>query len=246
MSLWPFFTYYGGKWRIAKRYPPPQYKTIIEPFAGAAGYSLRYPDRKIILVENNPKLAALWRYLISASPQTIRSLPLIAHDGTQTVAELNVSPVEETLIGFWLNKGTVAPSKSPSAWMREGLRPKSFWGKEIRERIARQVPFISHWRIVEGDYTEIANVEATWFIDPPYEKAGSLYVKSSAELNFTALSNWCRSRLGQTLVCENVGATWLPFTPFTVSKSLGGKHGKNKSQEAIWKQLICCEALDLV
>lgn len=45
-KLKPFFTYFGGKYRIAPRYPKPQYNTIIEPFAGSAGYSLRYPERE--------------------------------------------------------------------------------------------------------------------------------------------------------------------------------------------------------
>ena len=50
-SLRPFWAYYGGKWRAAPRYPRPMHDTIIEPFAGAAGYSLRYPDRNVVLVE---------------------------------------------------------------------------------------------------------------------------------------------------------------------------------------------------
>jgi len=43
-GLRPFWRYYGGKWRAAPSYPSPRCETIIEPFAGAAGYSLRYPD----------------------------------------------------------------------------------------------------------------------------------------------------------------------------------------------------------
>jgi hypothetical protein len=39
---------------------------------------------------------------------------------------------------------------------------------------------------------------------------------------------------GQTLVCENEGATWLPFRFFTAAKSTEGSRGKAKSQEAIW------------
>ena len=40
--LRPFFCYYGGKWRAAPKYPPPEHDTIVEPFAGAAGYATRY------------------------------------------------------------------------------------------------------------------------------------------------------------------------------------------------------------
>jgi hypothetical protein len=38
-ALKPFFNYYGGKWRVARRYAPPEHDLIIEPFAGAAGYA---------------------------------------------------------------------------------------------------------------------------------------------------------------------------------------------------------------
>jgi hypothetical protein len=232
VKLWPFFCYYGGKWRCAPRYPTPQFDTIVEPFAGAAGYALRYYDRKIILVEKNKTLADLWRYLIAATPEQIRRLPLIADDGSQTVDDLDIAPAEASLVGFWLNKSTVSPSKSPSAWMRKRIRPKSFWGPEIRERIASQVDAIKHWCVLEGDYLLAPDVEATWFVDPPYAVAGAYYKES--KVDYPALATWCRSRRGQVMVCENVGATWLPFRPYIVIKSTQGKHGKAKSHEALW------------
>ena len=36
----PLFCYFGSKYRAAPHYPKPLYPHIIEPFAGAAGYSL--------------------------------------------------------------------------------------------------------------------------------------------------------------------------------------------------------------
>jgi site-specific DNA-adenine methylase len=63
-SLRPFLRYYGGKWSLAPSYPEPRFATIIEPFAGAAGYSLRYADRRVTLVEKYPVIAGIWRYLI--------------------------------------------------------------------------------------------------------------------------------------------------------------------------------------
>ena len=55
-QLRPFFGYYGGKWRDAlKHYPEPDHETIVEPFAGSAGFSLRYAHRKIILCEIDPE-----------------------------------------------------------------------------------------------------------------------------------------------------------------------------------------------
>lgn len=230
--MWPFFTFYGGKWRAAPRYPAPKYDRIIEPFAGAAGYSVRHYKRQVILVEKDPVIAALWRYLIAAKPKDILDLPLL-RDG-QSVDDLDVCGEAKSLIGFWLNKGSASPCKTPSAWMREGLRPKSFWGPEIRERISEQVALISHWSCVEGDYTSAPAIEATWFIDPPYYNAGKRYRHSSTSIDFTRLAEWCRSRAGQVMVCENEGASWLPFQPFMTIKSTEGKHGKSKSREALW------------
>ena len=232
--MWPFFSFYGGKWRSAPRYPSPNYRRIVEPFAGAAGYSVRHADHDVILVEKDPRIAALWRYLIAATPEQIGRLPLIDMD--QSVDDLDVCPEEASLIGFWLNKGTASPCKKPGAWMRNRIRPKSFWGPEIRSRIAEQVSSISHWTIIEGDYSEAPDIEATWFIDPPYKGAGKLYRCSSTAIDFSILGSWCRERPGQVMVCENDGADWLPFSPYLVTKSTEGKNGKGGSREALWQQ----------
>jgi hypothetical protein len=230
--MWPFFTFYGGKWRAAPHYPLPVYDVIVEPFAGAAGYSVRHAHKKVILIEKDPVIAALWRWLIASTPETIRALPMIAMN--QTVMDLDVPTEARSLIGFWLNKGCASPCKSPGSWMRGGLRPKSFWGTEIRERIALQVGQISHWEVIEGDYTDAPDIESTWFIDPPYQSAGRLYRYSSCDIDYGSLAKWCQLRRGQKIVCENEGATWLPFRAFLEIKSTEGCHGKGKSREAIW------------
>jgi hypothetical protein len=230
--LKPFFCFFGGKWRAAPRYPKPELNTIIEPFAGAAGYATRYPDRKVILIEKDPIIAALWRYLITASAATILSLPLVPMNGS--VDSLDVCPEARSLIGFWMNKGTTRPAHIPGLWMRQGLRPNSFWGPTIRQRIASQVNAISHWTIVEGDYQQSPDIEATWFIDPPYQDAGSAYKCSARDIDFQQLQCWCRSRSGQVMVCENEGANWLPFEPFLTIKGTEGKRRTARSREALW------------
>lgn len=234
MSLKPFFTYYGGKWRAAPRYPKPKHDTIVEPFAGAAGYALRYANRNIVLVEKNAQIAALWRYLIKTPADSIRRLPLIRLDGSQTVSDLDVEPEARSLIGFWLNKGSAAPRNMPSAWMRAGTHITSFWGEAIRERVASQSDFIRHWTVIEGDYSDAPDVTATWFVDPPYQKAGRLYVHSSGQIEYFDLALWCYQRRGQVIVCENTGADWLPFQPYLKIKSTEGSRGKGISEEAIW------------
>ena len=71
------FTYYGSKNKAAKKYPAPIFDKIIEPFAGAAGYSCLYHDRDVVLYDNNPVIVGVIRFLIEASKSDILSLPII-------------------------------------------------------------------------------------------------------------------------------------------------------------------------
>lgn len=230
MSLRPFFSYYGGKWRAAPKYPAPEHATIVEPFAGAAGYATRYHDRKVVLVERDPLIAALWRYLTRVSAAEIAALPL---DVPGTVDDIDVATEARWLIGFWLNKGTNLPRKSPGKWMRDGLRPRSHWGPEIRTILASQVEKIRHWQIIEGSYERAPDLEATWFVDPPYQHAGKHYRFGSDKIEYEALGTWCVSRDGLLIACENVGATWLPFEPFGTIAGLKRREGK-LSSEAVY------------
>ena len=230
-QLRPFFGYYGGKWRNAlKHYPPPEFDTIVEPFAGSAGYALRYADRKVILCELNPVLTEVWRFLIRAKPKEILSIPDVKLDGS--VEDLKVIQEAKWLVGFWLNRGTASPRPSPSKWMRAGIRPGSFWGKLVRERIASQVDAIRHWKVFNFSYADCPKVAtATWFIDPPYETAGKHYRFGSEKMDYEALAAWCKSRPGQVIVCENEGATWLPFRELADVKTT---RRARRSKEVIW------------
>lgn len=231
-DLRPFFGYYGGKWRDAlKHYPEPQHDTIVEPFAGSAGYSLRYASRKIILCEIDPVLAEVWRYLIAVEPSEIRAIPDVPVDGT--VDDLKkITQEAKWLVGLWLNRGIAQPRVSPSKWMRDGIRPGSFWGKRVRETIASQVEAIRHWQVFNKSYEECPFAEqATWFIDPPYEKAGQYYRFGSKQIDYEALATWSRARRGQVIVCENEGATWLPFRKLADVKTT---RAHRRSVEVYW------------
>jgi site-specific DNA-adenine methylase len=231
MKLRPFFGYYGGKWRDAlKHYPNPQHDIIVEPFAGSAGYSLRYPARQVVLCEIDPVLSAVWRYLTRVSAKEILAIPDLASDGC--VDDLDVCQEAKWLVGFWLNRGVATPRRTPSRWMRDGIRPGSFWGPRVRQTIASQVDAIRHWQIFNCSYSECpTSDEATWYIDPPYQAAGKHYRFGSEQIDYSALAEWCRSRRGQVIVCENVGATWLPFRKLADVKTT--RAGK-RSVEAIW------------
>ena len=230
-ALRPFFYFYGSKWTAAPVYPAPRYGRIVEPFAGSAGYSGLYPDRDIVLVERDPIIAELWRWLIKVTEAEILALPLKI---STIVRDLGLAPAPAALLGFWVTSGSAAPCQTPNARMRAGKRPNGYWGETARARIAAQVGAIRHWTVIEGDYTDAPSTEATYFVDPPYaNKAGSHY-----RMKFTghaALGDWCRTRPGQVIACENDGATWLPFRHFrniTANNHPGGK--ENKSAEAIW------------
>lgn len=223
-KLRPFFSYFGAKWRMAPKYPAPRYDTVIESFAGSAGYALRHHEKRVVLCEANPALAGLWRWLIRVSADDVRRLPLLSID--QSVDALGVRPEAATMIGLWCSKGTAQANHRLSAWAKKW--PRQFWGPEMRERVASQVDAIRHWTVLD-DYREARNVSSTWFVDPPYEKQGRHYPTRFTD--YAALRAWCESRRGQTIVCEARGASWGPFVPLAEARALRGTH-----HEAVWIQ----------
>lgn len=227
----PFFGFYGGKWRDARKYyPEPVHDTIIEPFAGSAGYSMRYLSKKIILCEIDPTLAEVWRYLIQVTPKEILAIPDVPADGT--VNDLKVTQEAKWLVGLWLNRAVSSPRKMPSKWMRDGIRPGSFWGERVRKTIASQVDLIRHWKVHNCSYTDCPDIDnATWFIDPPYQNAGRHYRFGSELINYEKLAAWCQSRQGQVVVCENAGAKWLPFRTLADVKTT---RRRRLSKEVFW------------
>lgn len=229
----PFWRYYGGKWRAAPRYPEPKHRIIVEPFAGAAGYSCRYPDRDVILIDKYPVIVGIWDWLIRApSSETLR-IPYVEH-----VDDLPgwVSQGARDLVGFWLNSATVSPCRQLSSGRKKlASMGRNFegWTAATRERIASQQEQIRHWCVRWADCLSVEpSLEATWFVDPPYNnRAGSYYVHS--DVDYQSLGSWCRRARGQIIVCENEGANWLPFESFGTFKA--GVNGSG-SREVVWCQ----------
>jgi hypothetical protein len=224
-GLRPFWRYYGGKYRLAPYYPEPTSRTVVEPFAGGAGYSLLHYKQDIILNDASPIISAIWDFLIHAEPDDVRGIPDIPEGGTTD--DLDVPHGARYLAGFWCGDAAVSPGKSPAKWAREN---NSY--AMLRERAARQVPKIKHWRITSTPYSEVEDIEATWFIDPPYQnKAGSYYPEQPD--SFDALGAWCKTRRGQVIVCEQSGATWMEFKPFKLARSAPG-HFRPATSEEVW------------
>lgn len=215
--LRPFWSYYGSAWGKTRRgaYPRPVFDTIVEPFAGAAGYSCHHPDRNVVLCDLDPTIAGLWRYLIRVSASEVLALPDVPPDGD--VASLAVCEEARWLIGWWCGRARPRVATSATSWVERYGKASTalFWGHAARERIAEQVEAIRHWRVFECDYRDApVSGEATWFVDPPYSsKAGAAYQCSNAGIDFDDLGRWCWERSGQVIACEADGASWLPFSP---------------------------------
>jgi hypothetical protein len=192
-------------------FPRPDHPRIKEGFAGGAAYSCHYPDREVLLCDADPVIAGIWQYLIDVNEAEILRLP----DVVQNVDDLGNVPQEARwLVGFWLGRCLAAPRVSVGTWWHKhhAERPGDFWGPLARGRIASQLRYIRHWRVICGDYRALGDAPATWFVDPPFKgKAGRRYRMGSTAIDYVQLGGWCRERSGQVLVCEQVGAEWLPF-----------------------------------
>ena len=215
------FSYYGSKSKIINCYPPPKHSKIIEPFAGSARYSLKYWQNDVLLVDKYPVIISTWKYLQSASSNDILGLPFM-QKGDSIRNYPNLSKDEINLLSFLVCAG------SSGGRMNVG----SMDGINVEydlKRIAKEIYKIKHWKIKLGSFDEIDNVEATWFIDPPYQFGGHEYKFSNKQIDFINLAEWCKSRNGQAIVCENTKADWLPFKPM---KEMQGT--MFKTTEAIW------------
>jgi hypothetical protein len=201
--------YYGSKSKIVDYYPKPIYDTVIEPFAGTAQYSLKYFDRDVILVDKYDVIVRLWKWLQQCSPKGILSLPRLkcgenVDDFTWDCEEA------KWLVGFIITGAPTMPKKTASKW-KTVIRPNT---QEYKlNYIADNLFKIRHWDIRQGDYTQLENKKATWFVDPPYQVGGEYYRHSSKDIDYKALREWCEGRDGQVIVCGNTNDTWCKFKP---------------------------------
>lgn len=250
-------TFYGGKFRATsnrRRYPPPREGNIIcEPFAGGAGYSLRYGrNREVVLVEKDELIVEVWEYLLSATPEDILAIPLLEDD--QDVRDLPIPKGAQALVARWVNSASATPRYRFSKFAREyrDKIPGSFWTAHKRATIASCLPFMKRWKIIHGTYEDALDhtqpERTTYFVDPPYIGAGAYYKEDAPKEEedrkkwFEELGSWCLKlpSLGAfVVVCENHGATWLPFgEPFFTKAFPGKRKGKPKgvrnSQEVVW------------
>jgi len=219
------WSYYGSKSKVIDFYPSPKYGKIIEPFAGTARYALKYFDRDVLLIDKYEVIVRIWKWLQVCSKDDILKLPRLKE--AERLSDYKFDCEEQRLLmGFLVSTGVEAP-RDKATFRATTDRPNkiSFQLKLIANNLFK----IKHWDIRLGSYDEIENQEATWFIDPPYQFGGEYYVKNNRSLDYQLLGEWCKSRAGHVIVCENTKANWLPFNPMKVMR--GSIH---KTTETIW------------
>jgi len=209
------FYYYGRKKQFARYYPAPNHEIIVEPFAGSAAYSLHGSNwrKQVILIERDERVAAIWEWLISeASPSDFERMPELK-EGERSSEFLHIVHAA-TKMAFHYKTIKVTPVLARN------------W--EINKRLmALNLPKIKHWKIICGDYKQSPNIEATWFVDPPYKNSpGRGYKYGSDKINYENLALWVEQRKGEVICCEGESGDYLPFQPIIECKGVAGKTSK--------------------
>lgn len=210
------FYYLGAKNRLSAipfeggGYPNPLYDLIIEPFAGSAGYAQRWrKDRQVILIEKDPAVVWLWHQLQEMTAAEILALP------TPIVGSYcEKDSLLDALVKMCAHSNGPGHMTGP---LKVPTRVVGIWSGMMK-RMADRVDDVRTWDIREGDYSIAPNVEATWFVDPPYipsqrvtktaHPRGQGYKWGNSGIDYDHLVGWCLSRPGQVIAADH-GETWI-------------------------------------
>lgn len=226
------FAYYGAKHGLAGKYPPPAHSTIVEPFAGSAAYSVRHAARvdRVILIDADPAVVELWHRVKSMTADDLDAVDdAVTRDRTS-----------DPLLGG-LAGGTTLHAVLGGKSRQITPRMRQDW-PSVRRRIAGFLAHAHKFDIKHGSYADADDIQATWFVDPPYQTsddlgawvAGNAYRCGAAALDFAHLGGWCRTRRGQVIVCEQSPASWLPFSPLARQHNGVAGNGATRT-EVIWR-----------
>ena len=128
----PLFKWFGSKWLSAKTLPPPIHDSIIEPFAGSAGYALRHARHQVLVCETDPHVHALWTWIVrEATEDAIRAIPVSVPEGTD-IRTLGLSAGQALLLKTWQRTNNVGDCWTVSPW---GNKPGQ-WTANTRARVA--------------------------------------------------------------------------------------------------------------
>lgn len=229
------FRYFGSKARLAPTYQSPKYDLIVEPFAGAAGYSMYWlqerSDLRCELIDCDPLVVEMWTHLFSMDPTELWHHP----DPVQGERTDDITYLIATAGAFEWQTFAKHRSVKVTEWMARDFPGRKQICANTLARVRGRVD------VRVGDYTDAPDVAATWFIDPPYQLDGSWYDSGNA-LDFPAIGEWAQTRRGQTIVCESQGATWMPFKPHRANRTVID----TQSIEVVWYSLPELTLLDLI
>ena len=224
------FDYYGSKNSLARKYQYPRYNCIVEPFAGSAGYSVyhlsRNKDLTAILCDKSEEVVNAWKRLKEYKPEDLLNA--------------QIPKVGETTNDFFVKMSSTSNAAMKCKKMTVSKMMAHAY-PVMMKRMARLLRILPRIEVIHGSYEDLQDIEATWFVDPPYQRRkgsscnGDGYAKGcrAVDIDFQKLGDWCKCRKGQCIVCEKEGADWLPFRPFAIpTNSLDVKY-----TEVVWTSL---------
>lgn len=212
--------------------------------------------KKVLGYDSDEELISVWRWIRNASPEELLKTPQPSIEG-EDIRELCSAAGYPHAAAVWIRMNQRVGRNTnwgASIWGSPVLRYEDFlkkgieqervigwlnngmWGEQFKIRTLAHRFKWETWKFFARDYRDIPNIEATWFIDPPYQHQGKIYQGGSSEdIDYQELADWCKSRKGQVIVCEDSQADWLPFEDFgrnttrTQAKKPGARH-----REVIW------------
>ena len=231
------FKWFGSKWQASAYHDAPMFDTVLEPFAGGAGYALRHSHLQVVLAEKNSMVRALWTWLIGVHEDEVLSIPVGMDEGAD-IREMGLSEGQALLVKHWQRTNNVGDCWTISPW---GNKPGQ-WTETSRQRVADQVKHIRHWKVVEdGEELMGSGVRGTWFVDPIYQFNYDYRMKERHD--YSKLAGLVKGLKGQVIVCEarcpktDKAPDYLPFVDFrktVTSRRSAGDH--THSSELIYRR----------
>jgi 16S rRNA G966 N2-methylase RsmD len=198
--------YLGRKTRFIDHYPAPRHPLIIEPFAGSASFSVHHREREVLLLDVDNDVQAFWTWVLDGCPSDDLRAQSVLRKSCQ---------------------------KNSSQWTSFASSTQLVRRKRQVERLAEYIA--GRWRFIAGDYRRAPDVEATWFIDPPYQRSADQYRADA--LDYAELWRWCSARKGQVILCEAADNDWIP-EPVEVVRDL--KTGRGAGRPRGGKRVEIC------
>lgn len=208
------FYYFGRKWKLAKEYPTPKYPLIIEPFAGSMGFSLYHKPERALGIEADPNVFEMWDRITKLTVEEILNYPEPA--------------VGDRVFDRWLLMASISHGTADTeSWKWTPRMTRNL--KSQKNFAAKNLGYVQeHVEYRLDTYLNAPDIEATWFIDPPYQMKIKGYKRIG--LDYKELADFVMSRKGQIIVCEQLGADWLPFNELIEIKGTNNK----KTMEVLW------------